>query len=167
MRRSRSRVITTIASVALLAVPVVAWFAPASVASTQIQVLDHEGPFEKELDLGKSGFSPGDITLGTHQLFDAASPTTVVGRDFERLMVLRVIAGGQDADFIYDSTLRLAGGDVVLYGEGRFSDISSTEGATIAVTGGTGTYAGATGTATFTATENEGEFLISVDLITP
>jgi hypothetical protein len=153
------------ASVVLATGLLVAWLAPASLAQTQIQVLDHEGPYEKQIDLGKAGFSAGDVTLGSHQLFDAASPTTVVGRDFERLTILRVVAGGQDADFVYDSTLRLADGDILLYGEGRLSDIFTTSGATIAAIGGTGAYQGMVGAATFTATANEGEFLIAVDLL--
>jgi hypothetical protein len=161
MSKRRALSVAAIAAVAL-----VAWLAPQSVAQTQIQVLDHEGPFEKAIDLGTAGFSPGDLTLGTHKLFDVDG-TTVVGRDFERLQVLRVLAGGEDFNFVYDSTIRLADGDIVLYGEGRISDIFTPGGATIVVTGGTGSYDDAGGTATFTTTQNEGEFLITIDLVTP
>jgi hypothetical protein len=164
VKRSRKRVTAVAATIALTVVPIVAWLAAPSSAQTQIRVLDHEGPYEKELDLGKPGFSPGDVTLGSHQLFDADAPSTVVGRDFERLTILRVVAKGQDADFVYDSTLRFPEGDIVLYGEGRLSDVVSPDGATISVVGGTGSYAGAGGAATFTTTDNEGEFLITVDL---
>lgn len=143
----------------------VAWLAPASLAQTQIQVLDHEGPYEKVIDVGKAGFSAGDVILGTHQLFDVADGSTVVGRDFERLQVLRVVAGGQDFDFVYDTTIRLAEGDIVAYGEGRFSDVFGPGGASVSVTGGTGTYAGAAGTLSVAGTETEGEFLITIDLV--
>jgi hypothetical protein len=162
----------SLAAGAVVGAMLISWLAPPSAVSApaapgdlQIQVLDHEGPFEKEIDLGKPGFSSGDVTLGTHALFDAVDPSLVVGRDFERLMVLRVLSGGQDLDFIYDSTLRLADGDITIYGEGRFSDIYGPDGAIVVVTGGTGAYRGMEGTATFTATANDGEFLITIDLI--
>lgn len=169
--RRKWRGVGSLATAAVAGAMLVAWLAPPSAVSApaapgdlQIRVLDHEGPFEKEIDLGKPGTSSGDVTLGTHQLFDAADPSLVVGRDFERLMVLWVEAGGQDLDFIYDSTLRLADGDIALYGEARFSDIFTPAGATLVVTGGTGVYRGMEGTATFTATATDGEFLITVDL---
>jgi len=154
-----------VASTAVVAAVLVAWLAPASLAQTQIQVLDHEGPYERFVDAGKPGLSPGDVILGTHQLFDAADPTTVVGRDFERLTVLRVRSGGEDFDFVYDSTLRFDDGDIVLYGEAKISDAFTPGGATVAVTGGTGAYVGMNGAATIAATENEGEFLITVILV--
>src|SRR5207247_469133 len=91
MQRSRKARAGVAASVLLAGGLVLAWWAPAAIAQTQIQVLDHEGPYEKQIDLGKAGFSAGDVTLGSHQLFDAASPTTIVGRDFERLTILRVV----------------------------------------------------------------------------
>jgi hypothetical protein len=137
-------------SIGVIAAPIVGWLAAPSSAQTQIRVLDHEGPYEKELDLGKEGTSPGDLTLGSHALYDADDPSTIVGHDFERLTILR-----------------FRGSDIVLYGEGRYSDIFAPGGVTAAVIGGTGTYAGASGTATFTATQNEGETLITLDLITP
>ncbi len=149
--------------IALVAALLIAGLMPAS-AQTEIRVLDREGPYEKDLDLGKSGFSAGDVVMESHPLVDAADGTTIVGRDFERLTVLRIHSGGEDFLFIYDSTLRLEGGDVVVYGEGRFSDLFSSEGVAFAVVGGTGMYAGAGGTATFSATDTEGEFQIVVDL---
>jgi hypothetical protein len=153
------------ASVLVASGLLLAWLAPPAIAQTQIQVLDHEGPYEKDLDLGKEGTSPGDVTFGSHPLYDAADGTTVVGRDFERVTVLKVLSGGEDLDFVYDSTLRLDGNDIVVYGEGRYSDIFTPAGVTLAVTGGTGTYAGAKGEASFAATANEGEFLITIDLL--
>ncbi|HYX79121.1 MAG TPA: hypothetical protein VE976_00795 [Actinomycetota bacterium] len=167
MTRSRRRATATVLSIALVVGPIVTWLAAPSSAQTQIRVLDHEGPYEKDLDLGKEGTSPGDLTLGSHALYDADDPTAIVGHDFERLTILRVRSGGEDLDFIYDSTLRFRGSDIVLYGEGRYSDIFTSEGVTVPVTGGTGIYAGASGTATFTATQNEGETLITIDLIAP
>jgi hypothetical protein len=171
MRRKLNGV-GSIAAAAFAGAILVAWFVPASAVSApaapgdlQIQVLDHDGPFEKEIDLGKPGSSSGDLTLGTHQLFDAADPTLVVGRDFERLTVLRLVSGGEDLDFIYDSTIRLADGEITLYGEGRYSDIFTSGGTLTVVTGGTGIYRGMEGTGTITATANEGEFLITLDLV--
>ncbi len=142
----------------------VAWLAPASSAQTEIRVLDREGAYEKDIDLGKSALSAGDVTFEAHRLIDAADGTTVVGRDFDHLTVLRVVAGGQDLDFLYDSILRFPDGDIALYGEARYSSLFTADGATFAVIGGTGAYAAMRGTATFTATATEGEFLIVVDL---
>ncbi len=165
MTKIRKRWVGGAASAVLLAGLGVAWLAPTSFAQPEIQVLDHEGPYEKNVDVGKEGLSPGDVTLGSHQLFDAADPTSVVGRDFERITVLRIVSKGQDFDFLYDSTLRFADGDIVLYGEGRISEVFTPEGVTIPVIAGTGTYRGMEGAATVTATQTEGEFLITVDLV--
>jgi hypothetical protein len=154
-----------VAATVLVVGVLIAWLAPASLAQTQIQVLDHEGPYEKTIDIGKPGFSPGDTILGTHPLFDAADPSTVVGRDFERIQVLRIVAGGEDFDFVYDTTIRLDDGDIVAYGEGRISSVFAPGGASVPVTGGTGAYAGAAGVLSIAATETEGEFLITIDLI--
>ena len=151
------------ASIALIATLLIAGLVPAS-AQTEIRVLDREGPYEKYLDLGKPGFSAGDVVMESHPLVDAADGATVVGRDFERLTVLRIRSGGDDFEFIYDSTLRFTDGDVVLYGEGRFSDLFASGGLAFAVVGGTGAYAGMGGTATFSSTVTEGEFLIVIDL---
>lgn len=155
----------TLGAAVVVAGVLVAWLAPASLAQTQIQLLDHEGPYEKTIDVGKPGFSAGDVILGTHQVFDAAAPSMVVGRDFERITVLRVVSQGQDFDFLYDTTIRLADGDIVAYGEGRFSTVFAPGGATVPVTGGTGAYAGAAGALSVAATETEGEFLITIDLL--
>jgi hypothetical protein len=144
----------------------VLWLAPASSAQTPIQVLDREGPYEKMIDVGKPGFSAGDVILETHPLVDAADGTTVVGRDFARLQVLRVLANGQDFVFIIDSTLRFEDGDVVFYGTSRFSELLGPEGVTLPVTAGTGAYEGATGTVNFVATATEGEFLVTIELAT-
>lgn len=47
------------ASIALIATLSIAGLVPAS-AQTEIRVLDREGPYEKDLDLGKRGFGAGD-----------------------------------------------------------------------------------------------------------
>jgi len=161
----KGRRFVAIAATVLVVGALGGWLAPASLAGTQIQVLDREG-FEREVDLGKPGFGPGDVILEIGTLY-ATDGTTVVGSDFDRIQVLRVLAGGEDFAFFFDGTIRLADGDVILYAEGRFSDVFTEDGAPVAVLGGTGTYAGATGSATIAATANEGEFLITIDLITP
>lgn len=53
---------------------VVAWLAPSSVAQTQIQVIDRGGPYERFVDVGKPGFSPGD-TGGYRGMSGSASVT--------------------------------------------------------------------------------------------
>ena len=167
MRRSRAVAAATSLTVGVLAVAIVGWLASPSIARTQIQVLDREGPYEKDVDLGKVGTSPGDVSFESHPLVDPSDGTTVVGRDFERVTIFKVLSGGRDLDFVYDSTLRLSGSDIVVYGEGRYSDIFTPDGVTISVVGGTGVFEGASGTATVAATENDGEFLITIDLIAP
>jgi hypothetical protein len=167
MRRSRRVVTATSLTVGVLAAALVGWFAAPSIAQTQIQVLDREGPYEKDVDLGKVGTSPGDVSFESHPLVDPSDGTTVVGRDFERVTIFKILSGGDDLDFVYDSTLRLNGSDIVVYGEGRYSDIFTPDGLTISVVGGTGAFAGVRGTATVAATQKEGEFLITIDLIAP
>jgi hypothetical protein len=80
--------------------------------------------------------------------------------------VLRIRSGGNDFEFVFDGTLRFDEGDLVLYGEGRVSDLFG-RALTFPVTGGTGVYDGVRGTATFTAADTEGESLIAIDVVTP
>lgn len=153
-----------IGATATVVAVLVVWLAPASIAQTQIQLLDREGPFEKFVDVGRPGFSAGDQILETHPLLDPADET-VVGRDFGRLTILRVVRGGEDFDVIVDSTIRLADGDIAVYGEARFSSFFTPEGGTFAIIGGTGAYRGMAGSANYAATETEGEFLITIELL--
>jgi hypothetical protein len=65
-----------------------------------------------------------------------------------------------------DSTMRLAGGDLVLNGGLRFSELF--DGGTIAVVGGTEAFAGARGTASSSAGTVAGKdgFMLSIDITT-
>lgn len=158
------RKLTAAGAVALVGGLVVAWLAPSSLAQAQIQVIDREGPYERFVDVGKPGFSPGDTVFESHPLLDAAD-RTVVGRSFTRFTILRVIEGGEDLIAILDLTVRLADGDISLHGPVRFSRFLSPDGVTFAVIGATGAYEGMTGSANAVATDTEGEFLVTIHLI--
>jgi len=161
---NRTKKLTTLGGAVLVGAMSVAWLSAPSLAQTQIQVLDREGPYEKLVDVGRAGFSAGDVVLESHPLL-APVDESVVGRSFTRLTVMKVVRGGEDLVGILEFTARLSGGDVTAYGPVRFSDLFAPGGATFAVIGATGTYEGMTGSATAVATETEGEFLITIHLI--
>lgn len=158
------RKLTMLGAAVLVGAMLVAWLAPPSLAQTQIRILDREGPYERFVDVGKPGFSPGDTVLESHPLLDA-SDQRVVGRSFTRFTILRVLKGGEDLIAILDLTVRLTDGDISLYGPVRFSELFSPGGATFSVVGTTGAYDGMTGSANAVATDTEGEFLVTIDLI--
>lgn len=160
MKRTRFAALAVTALVGGLVV----WLAPASLAQTQIRVIDREGPYEKFVDVGRPGLSAGDVIVESHPLLDAVDGTEV-GRDFTHETILRVIDDGADLIVVLDSTFRFGDGDVMFYGTARFSDVFTESGVTVAVIGGTGAYQGMVGTATLSATETEGEFLITIDLL--
>jgi len=136
-----------------------------SVAQTQIQVLEFPGPFEKDLDLGKAGFGPGDVHLETSHLLDPVAGTRV-GQSILKATVVRLHRGGEDWTFILDVTVKLDAGDLVFYGGLRNSDLFGETGAVLPVTGGTEDFAGAGGTVTIVPAEVDGEpgFMWTFDL---
>jgi hypothetical protein len=133
---------------AVAGVAIVAWLAPASSAApVSVEVLDSGVPFNRIVDAGRPGFpTPGDEIIEVHDLLDPADETTVVGRALTHIEVLKPLQGGEDLLFAIDCTIQLADGSITFYGGDRLGLIA--EGITLPVNGGTGAYAGASGTVT-------------------
>ena len=162
--RMASAVAIAVAGIMIVALrPVIS---SAQTTPTHIEVFNAEGPFEKDLDVGRAGFpTAGDFAVESQPLLDPGIGSAL-GRSLSELTIVRPVSRGQDLEVILHSTLRLPQGDVVLDGGLRFSELF--DGGTIAVVGGTGSFAGARGTAAFTAGTVGGHdgFLISIDITT-
>ena len=104
-----------------------------TLAVEKIQLVEHADT-DATLDLGVKGDSVGDLLTFANPVFDAANKTQV-GSD--QGYCVRVIAGKSWECFW---TLRLKEGQITI--EGPFYDAGDS---VMAVTGGTGKYAGAKG----------------------
>ncbi len=102
-------------------------------AAQRIQLIEHADT-DATLDLGAKGDSVGDLLTFANPIFDSANKTRV-GSD--QGYCVRVIAGKSWECFW---TLRLDDGQITV--EGPFYDAGDS---VMAVTGGTGKYAGAKG----------------------
>ncbi|MDP9067597.1 MAG: hypothetical protein M3N53_04485 [Actinomycetota bacterium] len=104
--------------------------------------------FEKNIDEGREGFSPGDWGVIKDRFFD---PDTCekAGTFLGRFTFVKA-AGQNDGFFLLDGGALLSDGKLTFYWPGRFTEFASPDaaGAGGAVTGGTGPYAGAGGTVT-------------------
>ncbi len=98
----------------------------------------NRGGYNKDVDLGKRGFSPGDQFLETDTLRRPKSGDKV-GKLVLRGSIVRIFPKQQDALFIVDVTTTFRNGKVSGYGYSRFSKFQG-EGAKFAVVGGTGRY---------------------------
>jgi hypothetical protein len=104
-----------------------------ALAAERIQLIEHADT-DATLDLGAKGDSVGDLLTFANPVYDAANKTQV-GSD--QGYCVRVIAGKSWECFW---TLRLKDGQITI--EGPFYDAGDS---VMAVTGGTGKYAGAKG----------------------
>src|ERR1700724_1744095 len=104
-----------------------------ALAAEKIQLVEHADT-DATLDLGVKGDSVGDLLTFANPVYDAANKTQV-GSD--QGYCVRVIAGKSWECFW---TLRLKEGQITI--EGPFYDTGDS---VMAVTGGTGKYAGAKG----------------------
>jgi allene oxide cyclase len=104
-----------------------------ALAGEKIQLIEHADT-DATLDLGAKGDSVGDLLTFANPVYDAANKTQV-GSD--QGYCVRVIAGKSWECFW---TLRLKDGQITI--EGPFYDTGDS---VMAVTGGTGKYAGAKG----------------------
>ena len=104
-----------------------------TLAAQRLQLIEHADT-DATLDLGAKGDSAGDLLTFANPVFDAANKTRV-GSD--QGYCVRVIAGKSWECFW---TLRLEDGQITV--EGPFYDTGDS---VMAVTGGTGKYAGAKG----------------------
>jgi allene oxide cyclase len=120
-----NKLITAAASAVLTATP--------ALAAERIQLIEHADT-DATLDLGVKGDSVGDLLTFANPVYDAANKTQV-GSD--QGYCVRVIAGKSWECFW---TLKLKDGQITI--EGPFNDAGDS---VMAVTGGTGKYAGAKG----------------------
>lgn len=104
---------------------------------------------ETFLELGGPGMSPGNTQIEHAELIDPELLSSV-GRVVTRWQVVEDLGGG-DAVIILDCTIELADGNLTFYGATEFNRFPA--GAEFPVTGGTGAYVGAAGTATVTPAE--------------
>ena len=109
---------------------------------TTITVFDpNRTDYDKEIDEGRKGFSPGDWNVSIEKVFD---PETCerAGRATIRFVFVRQ-TGRNDGNFIVDFTYTRADGSITSYGSGKFSDFEG--GFAFPVTGGSEAYKDATG----------------------
>jgi hypothetical protein len=99
---------------------------------------------EKFINVGKRGLSAGDWGVEVLPLFDPQSGRRV-GRDVTKFTVAKRL-GRRDALNIVEVTATLRGGKLTLYGTFKFS--SFRDGVTVPITGGSGRYLNAGGSAT-------------------
>lgn len=112
-----------------------------------ITLFDPRGSeYDKDIDAGKEGFSPGDEFLFIEKQLD---PETCekVGSLIGHGQVVQFL-GDNDGRITIDVTLDLDGGKIMAYGAAKFSDFAGTE-PPFAVIGGTGTYRDASGEVSF------------------
>src|ERR1700732_5044917 len=104
-----------------------------TLAAQKIQLIEHADT-DATLDLGAKGDSVGDLLTFANPVFDSANNTRA---GYDQGSCVRVIAGKSWECFC---TLRLEDGQITV--EGPFYDTGDS---VMAVTGGTGNYAGAKG----------------------
>jgi hypothetical protein len=104
-------------------------------AATTISVVEH-ATTDKVIDVGKEGDSPGDLLMFHNKIYDETD-TTVVGSD--QGSCIRISPKQGTWECVY--TTFLEDGQITV--EAPFYDLEDSVGA---ITGGTGTYAGASGT---------------------
>lgn len=119
--------------------------------------------FERFIDLKKKGPSNGDYFLLGHALQNPEDGSRV-GRTFGICTIIKIDPEHMRTVQSCEIQLNLANGGVMT--EGTFSVALLEGGATIAVTGGTGSYSEAAGTLTLTGAEVDGEpgALLALDL---
>lgn len=102
--------------------------------ATTIKVVEH-ATSDKQFDIGKKGDSSGDVLTFANKVYDETD-ATVVGRDLGACTRIKPKQGSWECSW----TTVLEAGQITV--EGPFYD---TEDSVLAVTGGTGAYASATG----------------------
>ena len=98
----------------------------------------NRGGYNKDVDLGKKGFSPGDQFLEIDTLRRPKSGAKV-GKLVVRGSFVRIFRKRDDALFIVDFTATFRNGKISGYGYTRFSNFQA-QGGKFAVVGGTESY---------------------------
>ena len=135
--------VLSVATVAVLSLALVACSEASGSTTKQLDVtsVDEKATVFQMLDLGKTGFGPGDQLVEESPVVDAGGQT--LGK---ALTTAAIISGTGMTDFeaVVDCTVELAEGHLVFHGGFASKDLAA--GAPVPVVGGTGQYAGATGT---------------------
>jgi hypothetical protein len=117
-----------------------AW--PAGGSTERFRVCDQNGAgYENDIDVGEDGFSAGDQFVFTDKILYPQNGVKA-GRDLGHATIIRPI-GNSDAIFSINALFEFPDGKLSVYVGGRFSDFE--EGTRFPITGGTGTFEGATG----------------------
>jgi allene oxide cyclase len=124
---------------------------PAASAATTLTVVEH-AVTDTVIDVGKSGDSTGDLLTFHNKIYDEAD-ATVVGSD--QGSCIRISPKRGSWECVY--TTFLEGGSITV--ETPFYDAKASVGA---VTGGTGTYSGASGTLDLSCTGAECTFVFNL-----
>ncbi len=132
----RKKLALIVAAMLVAGVGVVALVAGSSSAQppTTIKVIEH-AVSDTVIDTGRRGDSSGDLLTFHNRVYDSTD-ATVAGRDQGTCVRMNPRAGSWECMW----TTFLAGGQITV--EGPFYDAKDS---VVAVTGGTGTYASATG----------------------
>lgn len=133
MKRTLSIAVITIAIV-LVAGLVAQARSTRGVSGSTLNVIEH-ATTDKGVDIGAHGDSTGDLITWHNELFNSAD-VSKVGRDQGECFRISVAAGSWECTWIN----WVPGGSITV--EGPFYDAKDS---TLAVTGGTGNYAGAGG----------------------
>ena len=160
--RTRHRVVAALAAGAAGTLAAVAAATSGSASTmSEVVVFDQRTELvENFVDLGDEGFTNGDIVLEHSGLVDPDSGAPV-GRSVTRVNVFDAREAPSDdnplGDFLFylDCTVELEGGNLTFQGPGENAALP--DGVTFSVTGGTGAYAGAGGTATVQLAEIDGQ----------
>lgn len=114
----------------------------------------------KSVDLAPKGHSPGDTSVDVASLAKG-------GRPAGRIHAVTTIVDKQGEGIQWDFTVFVAGGTIVASGGGVHKPIPGAPqpaGDMVAVIGGTGTYAGASGTLLFGAEDSKGRAKVTIRL---
>jgi hypothetical protein len=155
----RSKVAVLGALISVLAVSLmIATLLPASSATT-IRLYEKSGQgFQKGINVDGKRTLAGDYEVYNRALYRAGSGARV-GADVVQLTFIRRFAN-HDVLFRAAATFKLRGGDIEVAGASRFSKLRN--GARFSITGGTGTYNGASGTVIVSNTRFRTHFTINV-----
>jgi hypothetical protein len=151
-----------IAILAVAAVMITATLAASAAAGDGPRTMTLSTPFDgghtRQVDIGKRGFSAGDMFTVTGQpVSDEATARRVGSLDAIETIISRL----HDGTASLAATLRLADGTVHVAGIVRHTDAPTR----LPVTGGTGAYAGATGQVTITEDEDRRRTVMHLELL--
>lgn len=121
---------------------------------------DRSTVVETFVDVNDEGFSAGDTIV---EYVSVVSPDSgeVAGRNVTRIQVVESRVAPSDDDpigdflFVLDCTTELEGGTITFHGAAEFAEFPES-GLTFTVSGGTGEYAGTSGTVHITLAEIDG-----------